>query len=393
MITSERLRQRFLGLLRDHLLALIFFLAAILVMFYAATGALGQTVHDGFYSVSVSYDGLKEELVTSQPTVGGLLEEIGVSVGPLDIVEPTVETVISSDNFRVAILRGRYVRIIDGESQALEVTIHSDPRTITEQLGYDLAVNDEAAWRDAAAMDSLSLVPAIVINRANDYNLNIDGRVVARQAQSTSVGDILEELGHDTEDIAYVRPQLDQKVSDRDSIVVYYEKPDQEIIIETRRIQEGGTIRNEEIVYQVIYDPVTGRVKERNIIERYTSDQTAGEAEAGGSAETVSSSHRVGDLSAEQRDWLKKAGVNEADWFYVDYIVFRESRWQYWVWNMAGSSAYGLCQALPATKMHDFGEDYMTNPVTQLKWCDWYAHDRYDGWQNAYHFWVNNHWW
>ena len=106
-----------------------------------------------------------------------------------------------------------------------------------------------------------------------------------------------------------------------------------------------------------------------------------------------STSHLVGDLSELQKSWLRQAGVDEEDWFYVDYIIFKESRWQYQVWNYRGSGAYGLCQALPASKMSTFGADYMTNPVTQLKWCDWYAENRYGGWQSAYHNWLVQYWW
>lgn len=55
-------------------------------------------------------------------------------------------------------------------------------------------------------------------------------------------------------------------------------------------------------------------------------------------------------------------------------------------WNTAGSGAYGICQALPAGKMSKFGDDYMTNAVTQLKWCNDYAVNGYGSWQKAFEF-------
>ena len=39
----------------------------------------------------------------------------------------------------------------------------------------------------------------------------------------------------------------------------------------------------------------------------------------------------------------------------------RESGWQL-VWNTGGSGAYGIPQALPASKMASAGADYMTDP-------------------------------
>lgn len=90
---------------------------------------------------------------------------------------------------------------------------------------------------------------------------------------------------------------------------------------------------------------------------------------------------------------MQEAGIAQSDWAAVDYIVTKESTWRHNVWNSAGSGAYGMCQALPATKMATAGADYMTNPVTQLRWCDSYAKSRYGGWWAAYNFWVARHWW
>jgi hypothetical protein len=92
-------------------------------------------------------------------------------------------------------------------------------------------------------------------------------------------------------------------------------------------------------------------------------------------------------------EWMRAAGIAESDFAYVDHIISRESGWCPNKWNYAGSGAYGLGQALPATKMAKFGADYMTNPVTQLRWANAYAVGRYGSWANAYNFWVARHVW
>lgn len=89
---------------------------------------------------------------------------------------------------------------------------------------------------------------------------------------------------------------------------------------------------------------------------------------------------------------LAAAGIPQSDWAAVDYIVHKESTWRHDAVN-ASSGATGLCQSLPATKMASEGEDYMTNPVTQLRWCHKYAVQRYGGWWGAHAFWLNNNWW
>jgi hypothetical protein len=92
-------------------------------------------------------------------------------------------------------------------------------------------------------------------------------------------------------------------------------------------------------------------------------------------------------------DWMRAAGISESDFGYVDYIISHESGWVYAKYNYAGSGAYGLGQAYPASKMAVYGSDYMTNPVTQLKWANAYAVGRYGSWAGAYAHWLTYHRW
>lgn len=60
----------------------------------------------------------------------------------------------------------------------------------------------------------------------------------------------------------------------------------------------------------------------------------------------------------------------------LDELWTHESGFQM-VWNTAGSGAYGIPQALPASKMASAGADYMTSPATQIKWGLGYIRDTY----------------
>lgn len=96
--------------------------------------------------------------------------------------------------------------------------------------------------------------------------------------------------------------------------------------------------------------------------------------------------------TGSHEDWMTQAGIPQSEWQYVNYIVSKESGWSYTAVN-ASSGATGLCQSLPASKMASSGADYLTNPITQLKWCHGYAMARYGGWSGAYNFWTSAHWW
>ncbi|WP_406727743.1 transglycosylase SLT domain-containing protein [Streptomyces sp. GD-15H] len=72
-------------------------------------------------------------------------------------------------------------------------------------------------------------------------------------------------------------------------------------------------------------------------------------------------------------------------------IVQRESNWNPTATN-ASSGAYGLVQALPASKMASAGSDWKTNPATQIEWGLGYMNERYGSPCAAWDFWQSNNW-
>ncbi|KQX53143.1 MULTISPECIES: transglycosylase SLT domain-containing protein [unclassified Streptomyces] len=72
-------------------------------------------------------------------------------------------------------------------------------------------------------------------------------------------------------------------------------------------------------------------------------------------------------------------------------IVSHESGWNHKATN-SSSGAYGLVQALPASKMSSAGSDWKTNPATQIKWGLNYMNERYGSPNAAWAFWQANGW-
>jgi hypothetical protein len=70
-----------------------------------------------------------------------------------------------------------------------------------------------------------------------------------------------------------------------------------------------------------------------------------------------------------------------------------ESDWRWFAENPS-SGAYGIPQSLPARKMSQFGADYRTNPLTQIKWGLWYIEMSYGNPCNAWSTWQarSPHW-
>ncbi|MFF7636422.1 transglycosylase SLT domain-containing protein [Kitasatospora sp. NPDC008050] len=72
-------------------------------------------------------------------------------------------------------------------------------------------------------------------------------------------------------------------------------------------------------------------------------------------------------------------------------IISHESSWNVSATN-ASSGAYGLGQALPASKMASAGADWRTNPKTQIVWAYDYMNSRYGSPNAAWSFWQSHHW-
>ncbi len=54
-----------------------------------------------------------------------------------------------------------------------------------------------------------------------------------------------------------------------------------------------------------------------------------------------------------------------------------------WNYYNPTDKRYNLCTISPVEKMAIAGEDYRTNPVTQMKWCANYVIKRYGSWEAA----------
>lgn len=69
----------------------------------------------------------------------------------------------------------------------------------------------------------------------------------------------------------------------------------------------------------------------------------------------------------------------------------RESNWRHTADNPK-SSAYGIPQALPGSKMASEGSDWETNPKTQIRWGLRYIESRYSNPCNAWQHFTKKNW-
>ena len=83
-----------------------------------------------------------------------------------------------------------------------------------------------------------------------------------------------------------------------------------------------------------------------------------------------------GDPRDIARALLPQFGFSSDQFGCLDSLWTRESNWTVNADNPT-SSAYGIPQALPGSKMSSEGADWATNPETQIRWGLGYIQDRY----------------
>lgn len=84
-------------------------------------------------------------------------------------------------------------------------------------------------------------------------------------------------------------------------------------------------------------------------------------------------------------------GWSETDVECLISLWNKESGWNPYACN-SSSGAYGIPQALPASKMASKGSDYKTNYQTQINWGLSYISSRYGNPQNAWQHWQTKGW-
>lgn len=368
--------------------------------------------------VQMSLDGKKQTIPTRAATVQDFLERAKVELRDGDIVEPSKDTPIDANDFRINVYRARPVTIIDGESRIQALSAATTPRSVAAQVGVEVYPEDNL--NQEVSSDILKdqvLGEKIVIERATPANLNLYGTPVVVRTHANTVGELLKEKNVTLANGDTVQPSAETALSPNTQVFVTrfgtqiatVEEPipnevqiieDLSLSFGTQAARQAGSPGKKFVTYQL--ELQNGKEVARKVIQEVRIVEPVTQITARGKAVSIASDHAA---------IMRAAGVAESDFPYAEYIINHENglwcatRWQgqnfcppYYAEKFPGaeshtSTGYGLCQSTPANKMATAGEDWRTNPVTQMKWCHGYAQRRHGGWSNAYNYWLSHRNW
>lgn len=323
-------------------LAMVLLMGVFLVASYflkpGAAFADDETLEDTMHFVTIYDDGSELTVKTAAPTVKEVLERAEITINDADLVEPALEAVVDNNEYHINIYRARPALVIDGVNRRYLMTASLDPKTIVREAGFTVYDGDQITTETNQNFLEAGAATTYRVERNGGRTLTIE-----------------ESLPYNTEtryDYSLDKGErhLEQAGEDGRRLSVYEVK-----------FEDNVEVSRELISEEVVLEPVPEVV-------------------------VVGAKATIPPERAQCAAWAREAGVSEEDLPVALDLIYHESGCRYNARN-ASSGAYGIPQALPGTKMATKGDDWETNPVTQIRWMIDYINGRYGGWQQAMSFW------
>ena len=345
------------------------------------------------------YDrGAETTFITQARTLREAFANQEISVNPKDAVEPSLDEELVAPEYSVNIYRARPVLVVDGATRQLVITPYQSAYRIADDAGVVLLAEDRAYLSRSEDILSDGASLKLTIDRATPVSLDFYGAISTVYTQAKTVGEFLVEKGialNETERVSRVPStpiaadmslrvwrEGKQTVTSEEVVAFAVEQiKDADRSVDYKEVQTPGVAGLRTVTYEV--DIQNGVEVARTEIASITTKEPIVQVEVIG----TKPNYLPYTGGGTKTEWLAASTIPTESWGYADYMVTRESGWNPNAVNRS-SGACGLAQALPCSKIA--GNPY--DPVTALNWMNGYVTGRYGGWEQAYAFWITNHW-
>lgn len=363
--------------------------------------------------VAIYDDGAKKVIVTKEKTVAGALKDANLKVAPHDEISPKPTAKVANGLTSVIIHRARAITVTDGEKTRQIFTARQSAPDIAKAADVKMLAADVAELSPEMRLGGNAPGLVLTITRAKTVRLKFYGQSLRIRTQAKTVAGLLREREIKLGRSDYLSVAGSARITENMAIEIWRNGVQ---TVNASEIIPFATTQQQDPTKFVGYDEITipGQNGEKTVT--YQVEMKNGQeisrtkiSEAivtppVTQVEVVGTQPRTVPWTGtvNQAAWLAAAGISPSDWGAVQYIVEHEGGWCPVRWqgdrgcldhgSAPGGSGYGLVQATPGGKMSSAGADWLTNPVTQLRWATTYA-TKYGGWQGAYNHWKARHNW
>ena len=342
--------------------------------------------------VTIDVDGRIIRTTTFAASVGTLLEAEGVTAGDRDLVTPALGQPLT-EGADAVVRYGRELTLqADGEQSSTWVTAldadealaalsargSADVSLVASRSGEraELALRLDAQGPVAVVADGKSVVV--------EHNDTVDGALTAAGitlgaddavtvldlgAAGLSETDLAAAQAAGAGIVVRVQRVAAQQVVTEFAVPFETEQRDDASMYvgESKVLQEGADgVRTVVESVQTVDGAETGRT----VVSDEVTTAPVTKVVANGTQERPKDPRAIGQMLAAERGWTG------SQWTCLDKLFTKESNWRVNADNPS-SSAYGIPQALPGSKMASVGSDWRTNPATQITWGLNYIAGRY----------------
>ena len=358
--------------------------------------ALAQAAQDapvaasGEHVLSIHDRGEQRVVITKARTLREALKlaDVDISIGH-DVVEPSLDSELVAPNYNVNIYRARPVIVIDGLVKKNITTAEQTPDRIAKAAEMTLYSEDKVEFGVPDSFIDHGASQVMTIDRAMAVNFTLYGKRSEVRTRATTVAEFLTEKNITLGDNDYLSVAQQQNITAGMSIELWREGKqtvtvEEEVAFEVEKVQDAnrdvgyrevktaGVNGKRNATYEI--EMKNGQEVSRTEIASVTTEAAQKQVEIIGAK--LPTPTNPSEAQALGKQMMMAAGFGEDQWGCLYNLWMRESGWRTTAGNVS-SGAYGIPQSLPASKMAAFGDDYLTNPRTQIAWGLNYIKGRY----------------
>ena len=340
--------------------------------------------------LTINDRGDEQVVITKAGTLGEALKLAGIeiSVGH-DVVEPSLDSELVASNYSINIYRARPITVVDGVVKKNITTAEQTPERIAKAAGITIYSEDQTDFSAPSDMLSNGSSRVMSIDRATVVQFTLYGKHAEVRTRATTVEEFLKEKSIKIGANDYLSVDKGQAISTGMTIELWREGKqtvtvEEEVDFEIEKVQDA----NREVGYREVKTPgvkgkrnatyeiemKNGQEASRTEIASVTIEEPKKQVEIIGAK--LPTPTNPTEAQAIGKEMMLAAGFGEDQWGCLYNLWMRESGWRTTAGNVS-SGAYGIPQSLPASKMAAFGDDYLTNPRTQIAWGLSYIKGRY----------------
>lgn len=331
-------------------------------------------------TINLVVDGASRQVKTATGQVSELLAELQLNVGEYDQVSPSLDTQLSSGT-QVQVARAT-VQVVDkdgvpavtwqlaSDNGTWEVPVFIDGQQVAQRINLDASAR---AALKSAGIELSPLDRVVVGESAGQVAVFVSrvSRTVEQSDQSTAAP--VEKISDDQLDSGQEVVES-QGADGQIKTTVFSESID------------GQAVFTSDTVQQVLSEAQPKVVRVGTKVSTTTSSSAASQADSSGGGYVTPS----GEAQEIAHTKVLEIGWGEDQFACLVQLWNRESGWNTHAANSSG--AYGIPQALPGSKMAQFGSDWRDNPTTQINWGLSYIQGRYGNPCTAWSHFLSKNW-